>query len=450
MSLLDGDSCECVKSELDLFNLPPTQTSVEETRFEKYYPLTSLDRGGPLEFKIVSSDREYIDPEYIFLYMQVRILDEDGEQLEAAGTGETKIPDDSVVFPVNYFHAACFKSIEVQLNGKSVCGNDTLYPFRAMLELLLSYNAASKIEHLRCAMFYKDVGDPEACDERVEKLKSTENRGATARFMRSQYSKCFETMGRLHGEIFSQGKLLLSKVNMNIKLQRADPSFALMAKTNTNRYVISIDKAILYVCHKKISDSVREAHELALLTKNAKYPVRKVQMKFFTRGANRNDLSEPNLVNGVLPRRVVFTLIDSGAFNGDLNKNPFNFQSFEVGHIALRKNGQPIPFEGIDLDYDEDLVLQGYLTLLHGTGRLFKNSDQSIDPFTDFKNGHAIYVFDLTPDHSDGNSFNLIEEGNISLDIQLKSPSTSGVTILTYIEYDGLISIDSTRSVYYE
>ena len=83
MALLHSDTMEVLKSELELFTISPTQTSIEETRFVKYYPLTSLDRGGPLEFNIPSSDREYIDPQKVFLYMKIRILDENGSQLNA-------------------------------------------------------------------------------------------------------------------------------------------------------------------------------------------------------------------------------------------------------------------------------------------------------------------------------------------------------------------------------
>ena len=450
MSLLHMDSCECVKSELDLFNLPPTQTSIEGTRFEKYYPLTSLDRGGPLEFKIHTGDREYIDPDFIFLYMQTRILDQDGDELEEDADPEAAIPDQSLVFPINYFHATCFKSIEVHLNGKSVSGNDTLYPYRSYLECLLSYNSDSKEEHLKTSLFYKDKGELDSYSKDLDLTEKTQNSGATARLFISKLSKSFETLGRLHSEIFSQGKLLLNKVEMNIKLQRADQKFSLMAFDDTSRYNITIDKAVLYAAHKTISDSVREAHEMALLTRNAKYPMRKIQMKFFTRGAQRSDLSEPNLVNGILPRRIVFGLVDSSGFNGSLHHNPFNFQHFEVRHIILRKNGQPVPFQDIDLDFENDHFFEGYLSLLHGTGRLFKNINQGIQPLKDFKNGYAIYAFDLTPDHSDSGNFNLIQEGNISLDIKLNKPHNTGITIVCYLEYDSVLEIDKDRNIYYE
>jgi len=115
-----------MKSEIELFHLPGTQTNIEETKYEKYYPHTSLDRGGPLDFSINLNDEEYLDTQNIFLYMQVRILDENGAALKEKNNDDNDIPTKSMVFPVNYFHAACFKSVDVLINNKSCSSNDTL------------------------------------------------------------------------------------------------------------------------------------------------------------------------------------------------------------------------------------------------------------------------------------------------------------------------------------
>ena len=61
MSLIDEDSVDSARSELELFEIQPTQTSIEESRFEHFHPLTSLDRGGPVEFKVSLGEDEYID-----------------------------------------------------------------------------------------------------------------------------------------------------------------------------------------------------------------------------------------------------------------------------------------------------------------------------------------------------------------------------------------------------
>ena len=46
MAFVHRQSCEGVKSELDLFAVPPTQTSIEDGRLVEHQHLTSLDSGG--------------------------------------------------------------------------------------------------------------------------------------------------------------------------------------------------------------------------------------------------------------------------------------------------------------------------------------------------------------------------------------------------------------------
>ena len=50
-----------MKSELDLFAVPPTQTSIEDGRWVEHQPLTSLGSGGPIEFVIPGTGDAYLD-----------------------------------------------------------------------------------------------------------------------------------------------------------------------------------------------------------------------------------------------------------------------------------------------------------------------------------------------------------------------------------------------------
>ena len=55
MSLIDSESRECLKSELELFTTPLTQTSIEKTGYVNVYPVTALQLNGPLEFVLAPS-----------------------------------------------------------------------------------------------------------------------------------------------------------------------------------------------------------------------------------------------------------------------------------------------------------------------------------------------------------------------------------------------------------
>ena len=61
MAFVHRHSCEGVKSELDLFAVPPMQTSIEEGGWIEHQPLTSLDSGGPIEFILPGTGDAYLD-----------------------------------------------------------------------------------------------------------------------------------------------------------------------------------------------------------------------------------------------------------------------------------------------------------------------------------------------------------------------------------------------------
>lgn len=447
MSLLDVESQECLTSDLDLFNVPPTQTSIGDCHYVNYYPITSLDRNGPIEFIIKTSGDVYLDIASTLLHTKTRIRKNDNTDITKAASGETE-SDLSFVAPINYFHATQFKNVEVYLNGRLLTNNDNMSAYRAYIECMLTYSANAKKEQLRCAYFYADDGgNLDWIDEKVDDEDETENLGLHRRYQRSKLSRTFETIGRVHSEIFSQNRMIPGGNEIKVKFYRNDTSFSLFSKSETNQYSLSMDMATLMVRHCNIAPHVVENHIKAIQTRNLKYPIRKVVMKFFTRSSGRNDLSEPNLVNGILPDRIIVGLVRSDAFSGSINSNPFNFQNFNAQSIVLRKNGNTIPYEEIELDYAKDLYNQGYFSLLHATGKV--NQDQGFDISPEqYKNGYALYGFDLTPDNSHCNALNLISEGKLSLEIKLQNASTESITTVVFLQYQSMIEIDKDGNVF--
>ena len=61
MAFLHAQSCECLKSELLLFDIPPTQTTIEGSHLVQYKPIPSLSDDAPIEFVIPGNSEEYLD-----------------------------------------------------------------------------------------------------------------------------------------------------------------------------------------------------------------------------------------------------------------------------------------------------------------------------------------------------------------------------------------------------
>jgi len=52
MAFIHAQSCECIESELDLFIVPPTQTSEEAGTLVECNPISTISQGTPVEFSI--------------------------------------------------------------------------------------------------------------------------------------------------------------------------------------------------------------------------------------------------------------------------------------------------------------------------------------------------------------------------------------------------------------
>ena len=68
-TLVHPSSAESTTSQLDLFSVPPSQTSLEKKSFTEYYPVSVLTSTGPIKFMISAENSNYIDLANSFLYV---------------------------------------------------------------------------------------------------------------------------------------------------------------------------------------------------------------------------------------------------------------------------------------------------------------------------------------------------------------------------------------------
>ena len=128
MAFVHRQSCEGVKSELDLFAVPPTQTSIEDGRWAEHQPLTYLDSGGPTAFVIPGTGDAYIDLANTYLLIRAKVV---------RGVG-TDLAADIPVAPVNNWLHSLFSQVDVYLNDTLVTPSSNTYPFRAYVDTVLN------------------------------------------------------------------------------------------------------------------------------------------------------------------------------------------------------------------------------------------------------------------------------------------------------------------------
>ena len=88
MAFIHDQSCECAKTDLDVFSLPPTQTSIEYGNYIEYHLLSSITDSGPIEFDVSSSGHNYLDFANTQLLAKLRLLEVTGTTLSMQITWE--------------------------------------------------------------------------------------------------------------------------------------------------------------------------------------------------------------------------------------------------------------------------------------------------------------------------------------------------------------------------
>ena len=442
MSFVHAKSQECTKSELDLFSVPPTQVSLEKGHWVDHLPVSSVSDGGPITF-LCPGTEDYVDLAKTILVVRAKVTKANGDDLD---------PDEKVGIVNNFLHSL-FKQVDVFLKGKQVTQATGTYAYRAYLETLLNYGPAAKRSQLTAAMFYKDTSTKmDTADPTLAGDHANVNLGLKKRYEFSKESGIIEMAGPIFCDVFMSERLLLSYVDLKILMNRNVDEFCLMASEADADYRVKLTEVYLKIRKVKVNPSISIAHELALKKGPAIYPVRRVECKSFIIPAGNPSLRKDNLYNGLVPKTIIFGMVDSAAFNGAYKKNPFNFQNFTISFLAISVNGEEVPFKPLQLSYTAATrrYIEAFLTLFSGTGKMFYDVGNDISR-DEFVNGFNLYSADLSPDIcGSSDHFNVVQRGNLSVDIKFSTAPTGAVSLVCYGEFENTIHIDSERNVIYD
>ena len=435
------DSCECGKSELDLFSIPPTQTGMEYGYWTDSYPPSTITDNGPIEFTIMGDSSEYIDIANTFIYMKVKIVKDNGtpEGVKLDGTKD-------FCGPVNNFLHALFEDIIVRVGDKVISYPTNCYPYRAYIETLLSLGPESKSSQQTMALWYDDT--PGSMDGRTTKIEQgalIKNEGLIKRASFIERNKDLELIGRPHCDIVFQERFLIDNLPVKFILKRSNDYFSIMAPANT-KYKVKIKEAILYSRRVKLSNSVSLAHKAALLKEPAKYPVTRVQCKYFTIPSNVTSVNHENLFQGQMPTRIIIGLVPMTAFNGDFGYNPFNFSHKYLNEIMLFVGGIPTPIKRLTPKF-YDQTLMSYMSLFTGTGKWGRDEGCGFGR-DDYAQGYTLYAWDLSADLSDGGDhFQLRRNTSLRVEMKFDNPLDEAINAIVYAEFQNMIMVNNNRQV---
>ena len=417
----------CKLAPLCIFDKPPVQTDILKNNIVDYYPLSSVSSGGPIEFHIPGNGEDYIDVNDINLYLKVNITRADGKAIDQAV---------DKVAPNNLAIATFFQDVSLMLGDTQIEGGQMCYPYLAYFTTMTQYQPAAQVSHMRAMGWYKDEAG--VFDD------GAKNAGFSQR--QTMMATPFELMGPLFLDFMRQDRYLISQTDMRIKFTPSKPEFALNAY-GTKDFKINILEAVLFVPRMELNPSVINGHALGLKRQNALYPINHTEMTTFTIPKGQKSYTKDRLFPDQAPKLLLIAMVENTAFNGDIEKNPFNFQHFNLNKIALYREGRSIPGRPFAPDFTDGHYMQCYMNAMR-TLNYFNTDDTNGLAPTDWVGGYTFHAYDLSPDNDISATYRQgITSKNLRLELFFKTALPLTINVLLYAVYDSQVEITQLRDV---
>jgi hypothetical protein len=423
--------------EVDLFTLPPTSIAVVDPDYQKIFPMNVVKGNTkPIRFRILGSDA-FLDLKDSFVYIKAKILKKDGSQLLATDQ----------IAPGNLFLHTLFRNVSVKFNDKTVSSSNFMYPYKAWLRNQFKISTGTKDCELSKEVYYKDT-DPDDC--------TTSNPGFTQRLALAAGSKQFEMIGKISDDIFEQNRYILNTVTVDITFSRSNPNFCLsgyvtetsqqMESTNVksrdNEFRIEICDMNFYVKRRTLEAELFNSIQRKFsMGKKTKYPISKIMMRAEHISQGCVTYMNASLFSGKLPNFMCVGIISSDAFDGKLNKSPFNFKSNNMNKLVIIVNGQPVLYNTLECNFKNGKHLLAYNTLFGGKETRYGNGISMVEYIK--RNTLSIYEFASSkPRQHDGE-----KTGTIGVEIYFSDPLQEHHRLIIMTSCQQVIEIDKNGRV---
>ena len=435
MSLVHPFSDETTSSELDVFKTPSTDTSVESRRYFSHKPTAALTSSNWIDFRIPSTNG-YVDLSTMYLDVELAITKADGSalpnaQVAAAAQGQAAEAQNlyDKITPVNNLLSSLFQQVDVCLNNTLVTSATNLYHYRAYLDCLFYQSKKAQDTYLYSCLFDMDS------NKRKERIK------------RCFDGKKLKLTGPLHLDLCQQERLLISHVDVSIRLNIADSSFVFIVDpTTAQRPKFQIVDATLHVESKWLFPDVDAGILSTLAQHDCLYFYNSTQLRHYVIDQGSTTWYLDNIYPSILPRRFVIGIVKSKAFNGDFQEDPFNFQPYNLTEIKIFVNNVQVPTPAVIHDFDDDDFARSYFLFYENFRSLHPVTTLSITP-DDYKRNCTFYCFHLsnegTVDTNDSTA--LIYRGHVRVDLRFKSPTTEPLTAIVYSHFAQRMTINAER-----
>ena len=159
---------------------------------------------------------------------------------------------------------------------------------------------------------------------------------------------------------------------------------------------IKIDTAILRVLNVQLLPAISNELNQTIAHHNAKFLIRRVEMKTFTISSGTRSKIEDHLLTGQLPKLVFIGLVTNEAFNRTLDTNPFFSQHFNLSKMDVTCDGHSVSGKPFEPRFENDQYLRSFLSVYQAIASQNQVQNCNIN-YEDYKGGYCFGGFDLTP-----------------------------------------------------
>ena len=432
-------SKEALDSHLLLWDIRPTQTSIEEKYEINVYPATTYEDtyGAPVNFDIPRQPNGCLYDIDIMTTWQVK-------------KGTADLADKENVSIINNFSNALWSYVDVQVGDRVniMQSMEQAYGYQTFFNTVLN-SASNRADYLyETETFVMDTGQSMADTECViffdeadpTKIK---NAGGVKRAKKIRLSQQITSKTKLHTPLLNHSKVLPTNMSIKVTLTKNKDNFLLLSQAEDHKVVI--DNVRLICTFLRPREVVLNLLEERLKQSAALYDIEspEISLRTIQTGSKKHVLYD--FFPSKLPKSAFFGLITSSDITGGYARNPFTFNRMETFQIYIDNRAFynfPIKFEDNSKDHLD--FSQAYIQLYKALG-LDRSGDCLINS-DNFKINYIIGAV-LTADKSHLNHLNLQKTANVRIEIELEKATTEPMVLVTYSLYDKLYSIDSDRQL---
>ena len=448
-------------SSLDLFEQAPLEKQMRGSTESVIMP-NCLDDTGPYTFQIKKMPHHYVDLGSCRLTGKVSV-----RQIDLSTGQDSAVLTDNISI-CNYFPAALFRAVNVNVMGQSVSKMSAPFLHLKMyLQTLLGYNEGAKDTHLRAAGWSMD---------RAKEFETKDHGEAANRKTKLEYSKVFDFSLPLTTDLFALDKLLPDFLDLEITFERNLDSIPLYVNqldvkeplpedatddqkakrareiaANAATFKIKFHSLALRVRRVLLTANLVAEHQRLLhQDKPMRYPLTRTEVKVAgTISTGESSIVLNDLFNNRLPNNLVIGLMHTSNLNGSFKRNPFYFPNLKLTNIYLEVNQKKVPPDGYTPNFEKGLVSREYRALFDNCGIQNSNHTNAISPEL-FYDGCTLYAFDLTPDMCLNYHSHMQEFGLITATVMLGEPVKEPVSVVVFASFDDVFFIDKDGQCFYE